>query len=140
MVVLAERRQTMSDKLVFISRLILGMCIAAIVVLSLLPSHRLVRTNLGEHAEHVLAYLIAALFFAGATRGYAISSNALLLIACAAVLEALQRFSPGRDPNFEDFIFSAIGVFIGALLSAAVSWRQWLWQRCVSSRQRNCVK
>jgi VanZ family protein len=37
----------------------------------------------------------------------------LAMLAYAAALEFLQRFSPGRDPSLGDFLFSAAGMLAG---------------------------
>jgi VanZ family protein len=89
-------------------------CIFAIAVLSLLPKDRLVRTDLGGHFEHILAYTGTALAVAYAYGAKPIL--ALRLIAYAGILELLQRFSPGRTSSIEDFACSAIGVLLGGAL------------------------
>jgi VanZ family protein len=89
------------------------LCIAAIALLSLLPSDSIHRTELGGHLEHVLAYLGTAIAVSLAYRLQKTFQIFLMLIIFAGCLEYLQRFSPGRNSNFLDFLFSASGVALG---------------------------
>ena len=94
------------------------MAIVAIGVLSLLPKEHIVRTGLGGHIEHVVAYTLTAFIV---TSAYGIANRltiAVGLIAYAGVLELLQNFSPGRTPAVEDFLCSATGVVLGIALYA----------------------
>jgi VanZ family protein len=88
--------------------------IAALAMVSLLPTEEVVRTGLGGRAEHVLAYagtaLVAAMAYCSRRGRLRI---ALALIAYAAALEYLQRFSPTRSSKALDLIFSSAGVLIG---------------------------
>jgi len=88
-------------------------CIAALAVLSLLPGTHLLRTGMGGHFEHILAYAGTALVTASAYGVTRIIPIALGLVTYAAALELLQRFSPGRSSAFVDFAFSATGVLLG---------------------------
>jgi VanZ family protein len=89
-------------------------------VLSLMPAEKIHRTNLGGHVEHVLAYAAAAVLVRLTQGKEPIWRPLLLLIVYAAALEYLQRFSPGRTPQVEDFLFSACGVLIGGSASYAL--------------------
>jgi VanZ family protein len=104
-------------------------CIVAIAILSLLPADYLMRTDLGGHAEHVLAYAGTAFISTLAWRRRRISQIAIALIAYAAVLETLQQFSPGRSSNVIDFMFSAMGVAVGIAALALVNRLQTAWLR-----------
>jgi VanZ family protein len=92
--------------------------VLALIPLSLLPTGLLMRTEIGEHLEHVLAYGGATFVVAMARSERGILSSCLLLIAYAGGLEFLQRFSPGPTPSLRDFMFSAGGV---VLVSAVVA-------------------
>jgi len=96
--------------------------IVAIGVLSLLPKEEMVRTGLGGHIEHVLAYAGTAAVVAYAYGVRRAPVFTVGLIAYAGVLEFLQRFSPGRVSSIEDFAFSAIGVLLGLALFAIADW------------------
>jgi VanZ family protein len=89
------------------------LCIAAIALLSLLPSDSIHRTELGGHLEHVLAYLGTAIAVSLAYRLQKTFQIFLMLIIFAGCLEYLQRFSLGRSSSFSDFLFSATGVALG---------------------------
>jgi VanZ family protein len=96
-----------------LARFAAGACVLAVAVLSLLPAERMARTGLGGHIEHMAVYLGTAL-----TTGVAFDERGDLAIffalsAYAAVLEFLQRFSPGRISSLDDFAFSAAGVLMG---------------------------
>lgn len=97
------------------SRLAAWVCIVAIAILSLVP--KITRTELGGHAEHVLAYAGTAFIVAMAYGERGIVQILFALLAYAGVLEFLQRFSPGRTSSFEDFMFSAAGVLVGIVAS-----------------------
>jgi len=93
-------------------------CIVALAVLSLVPKGHMLRTGLGGHIEHILAYLGTAAVVAsayGITRRLHIVAG---LITYAGGLELLQNFSPGRTPAIADFACSSIGVVLGIALSA----------------------
>src|SRR5262245_61608469 len=89
--------------------------IAAIGILSLLPGDEVapMRTNLGGHLEHVVAYVATTLFTAIAYPDPSRFKITLSLILYAAVLEYLQRFSPGRASSLVDLMFSSTGVMLG---------------------------
>jgi VanZ family protein len=91
-------------------------CIVTLGILSLVPKDHMLRTGMGGHIEHIVAYLGTALVVAsayGAARRLSISGG---LIAYAGTLELLQNFSPGRTPAIEDFLSSSIGILFGVAL------------------------
>jgi VanZ family protein len=97
-------------------RIAAAACVVAIAILSLTPREHMVRTSLGGHTEHVIAYLICAWFClltCNAWRHRLIIYS--LLLAYAGLLEFLQSMVPGRHSGFDDFIFSAAGATAGAL-------------------------
>jgi VanZ family protein len=95
--------------------------IVALGVLSLLPREEMVRTDLGGHLEHVLAYAGTACVVMSA---YGTANSLTIgvgLIAYAGALETLQRFSPGRTPAIADFACSTTGVVLGIALLALIT-------------------
>lgn len=106
----------MPRPLLLVGRAAAWSCIVAIAALSLLPGEEMVRTDLGGHAEHVLAYSITALIMAHAYKNIPSYQVFSALILCAACFEYLQRFSPGRHSRLIDFAFSALGVVVGAAI------------------------
>ena len=89
--------------------------IAAIGILSLLPGDEVapIRSNLGGHFEHVVAYVVTALITAIAYPDHSRFKISLSLMLYAAALEYLQRFSPGRVSSLVDLMFSSTGVMLG---------------------------
>jgi VanZ family protein len=90
-------------------------CIAVIGILSLLPAAEVapLRTSMGGHVEHLLTYAVTSLI---TTIAYLDRSRFRIaggLILYAAVLEFLQRYSPGRLSSFEDLAFSTAGIILG---------------------------
>ena len=86
-------------------------CASVLGALSLLPAGSVPRTSLGNHAEHAIVYAAAAFLVVLAQHP---TARALFLLTLyAAALEYLQRFSPGRTPHLEDFLFSAFGILTG---------------------------
>jgi len=82
------------------------------------------RIGLPGQLEHFIAY-------AGSTAvgiaGYGASRGDVRVVGgfwvYAAILEYLQRFSPGRHPSIEDFAASALGALCGGL-AVAFLWRR----------------
>jgi VanZ family protein len=95
----------------------------ALAVLSLLPSGSIHRTELGGHAEHLLAYAGTALVLGIGAWQRTFLPMLLALIAFAALLETLQVFVPGRTSQLVDFLFSAAGAFLGILIAAPLQGR-----------------
>lgn len=48
----------------------------------------------------------------------------LLGVGYGIVLELVQRFIPGRDPNLADAVSNAAGVLFGVVLGKALIWRK----------------
>jgi VanZ family protein len=93
-------------------------CIAAIGIMSLLPSVEVasLRTSLGGHVEHLLTYAAVSLITAAAYLDQSRFKIVGGLIVYAAVLEFLQRYSPGRHSSFEDLAFSTAGIMLGVAI------------------------
>lgn len=94
------------------------LCVAAIVVLSLVsPSLRPV-TRLPHDLEHLAIFVIAG---AALGLGYPgrIARNMALLVIFAAAIELAQFFTPGRHPRVIDFVVDALGGCFGVALAAA---------------------
>ncbi|MGE3148979.1 MAG: VanZ family protein [Pseudorhodoplanes sp.] len=93
-------------------------CVVLIAVLSLTPREHLVRTPLGGHVEHIVAYMgfaFLCLATVTATRSRVVIFG--LLVAYAGLLEYLQIFVPGRHSGLNDFAASATGILFGALIA-----------------------
>jgi VanZ family protein len=96
------------------SRLAAWACLVTVAFLSLLPAEQMKRTSLGGHTEHALAYVGTAFIVATAYCEHGVMRIVFTLFAYAGGLEFLQRFSPGRTSNLEDYFFSVIGIFVGS--------------------------
>jgi VanZ family protein len=91
-------------------------CLFLIVFLSLIPGRWQERTALPGPVEHFIAYFLTATILGLATRRrYHPAYLTIGLAILAAVMEVLQHWSPGRDPEFIGFFGSSIGALAGAL-------------------------
>lgn len=106
---------------VFGSRWIRGggaFCILLIVFLSLIPGAWQERTPLPGPLEHFIAYAgTAAILIFAARRPRALTYVVIVvaLAAFSALMEELQHFSPGRDPQVIGFAASSLGALAGAV-------------------------
>jgi VanZ family protein len=93
-------------------------CVVAIAILSLTPTEHMVRTSLGGHTEHFLAYAIWG-WLCAVTCGVRRHQFAIfaLIAAYAGLLEFLQRMVPGRHSGVDDFFFSAAGAALGTAIA-----------------------
>src|SRR5258708_31098497 len=81
-------------------------CGIALAILAWLPATIMMRTVLGGHAEHFVAYsgtaILMGLTFQKSPR---LTVQCVLLIVYAAVLEAGQFFFSARSASFSNFAF-----------------------------------
>jgi VanZ family protein len=77
----------------------------------------MVRTSVGGHIEHAVAYAGTALLLGLAYPG--LSRIAVALVTYAAVLEVLQNLVPGRHPGLLDWMASSAGVLVGVAAAGA---------------------
>jgi VanZ family protein len=96
-------------------RLAAWICVVTLAVLSLWPAP--IRTGLGGHIEHLFAYAAAAVIVAFGYNCSGLPRIVAVLLTTAALLEYMQRYT-GRHSQFEDFLFSSTGVFIGVVAFA----------------------
>jgi VanZ family protein len=97
-------------------RVLGGIGVVAIAVVSLIPGDVQVRTPLPRDLEHFAAYMLTGGVLA---MGFA-SPPTAILIACflafeAAVMESLQEWIPGRYSSFDTALISAAGGILGAM-------------------------
>ena len=101
-------------RFVRLSRAIGLACVAAIIVLSLLPGYERPHTGASGQIEHAIAYFGTAVFLALGFRTLRDRVAAItLLIGLAAVLEAIQRLIPGRHSQLIDWFASSSGAGLG---------------------------
>lgn len=88
-----------------------------IAVLSLVPAHLRPHLLAIGQLEHFAAYgLVGALLVAAYCTRWHLIVIAVSLPICAATLEVLQNFTPGRVPKFSDFVAGAVGTWAGVAL------------------------
>lgn len=102
------------DPIVASLRLAAWGCVGLLAVLSLLPAEEMVRTSLGGHVEHAMAYAGTALLARLGYREHKAGWAVLALVTYVGALEYLQHFSAGRSPAVEDWLAGSIGVLIGS--------------------------
>lgn len=110
-----------------IARPVAFACVAAIVVLSLVPGAERPHTGLPGWNEHFIAYAGTGFFVALGYVGRRQRAVAWIgLAAASGLFELLQNFVPGRSPSVFDALASAsgltCGMAVGALLTVALAW------------------
>jgi len=111
-------------------------CIVGLAVLALLPADAMMRSSLGGHAEHFIAYLGTTMVMGLAFRQRSrLALQCVLLAGYAGILEMGQLYSPGRHAAFQDFAVSSSGVVAGGLLLWMALPRLSTWLRI---RARDC--
>ena len=105
----------------------IGFYAAAVLVgtLSLIPGRALPASQLGDKTEHFLTYALLGLIGAmTAHTRYRAALTILGLIAFGAMIEVLQKLSPGRYAEVGDALANAAGALIGAAIAIAWSRRR----------------
>jgi len=85
-----------------------------IIVLSVVPGDMRPHVMPDNHYEHFTAYLITGcLYAAGYRRTRSVLLSGLMLTVCAAAMEILQLWIPGRNAAVADFASSTLGAWTG---------------------------
>ncbi len=93
-----------------------------IVMLSLAPAGSRPHSGFGGQYEHLFAYaLVGAAFGMGYRTARWQLFSGLALSSAAAILELLQNFIPGRNPEIVGFLISALGAWMGLAASIGLS-------------------
>ena len=111
-------------------RLALWSCLVAIIVLSLVPGEVRPQTGTPGEFEHFIAYMGTGLFIAARYRS--LRPRLALWAATAAlsfVLEFMQKFVPGREPDIFDALASSSGLTLGVLLGGLIISAIHRWRR-----------
>jgi VanZ family protein len=98
-------------------RLVFGIAVAAVVILSLLPGEYLPQVRISDKLEHVIAY--GCLMFAGALAFPSMRATlrlAVLLPLLGIALEFGQMLVPGRTAEVGDAVADTVGVVIVTLV------------------------
>jgi VanZ family protein len=107
---------------------------AAVVVAiaSLSPQSPAVASGLGDKLDHLAAYTVLTVLMALGWAGRISVGIIFGAVACfGGLLELLQAFSPGRQPDWSDFAVNTTGCLIG--LAAAVLIRRYGYQAPLSA-------
>jgi VanZ family protein len=104
-------------------------CVILLAVLSLLPAKEMVRTSLGGHIEHAMAYAGTAFLIGVTYPAWRWRRIAAALVIYAGVLELLQNYSPGRHPAVLDWFSSSTGALIGIAFIRIWDEVWWRWRR-----------
>jgi VanZ family protein len=104
-----------------ILRLSAWLLAAAVTFATLAPPRFRPQSDLGQDAEHALAFILVGLAF-----GLAYTRNRLLTLAISIVMtgtiEILQIWAPGRHARLEDFIVDALAAGVGLTVAAGLDW------------------
>jgi VanZ family protein len=107
--------------IVRIARIAAWVLVLAIVVLTLGPPTVRPVTGFNRDLEHLTAFALLGLAF-----GLAYPDSRMMLaligIAIAALLEALQQVAPGRHAYFSDFLINAVGSCAGLAMAILLDW------------------
>lgn len=118
----------MSKFLPFVLRFLFGGCIVVLAALAWLPAGAMMRTALGGHSEHLVAYLGTMIVMGLAfQKAPSLPVQCAFLAVYAAILEAGQVMAPGRHASFEDLAFSCLGVAAGGLILWRGRRRMLIW-------------
>jgi hypothetical protein len=89
--------------------------LASAVVASLIPANMQIRTGLHWQVEHFLVYFAAtAIFCLAWPRPFIVSG---VMVAFAALLEALQGLTPDRTPDLPTALSAAAGILSAGVLA-----------------------
>jgi VanZ family protein len=112
---------TTRRRLLLTARIALLLGVVAVSVLSLIPSDELPEVTLSDKIQHGLAYMaLAAVGVAAFADRTARLSIAAGLFVLGMVLEALQRFVPGRYFDVWDMVANGAGVVLGYVVMLIV--------------------
>src|SRR5713226_1224213 len=107
--------------MITILRIFAWLLAAAVTFATLGPPRFRPHSDLGQDAEHALAFVLVGLAF-----GLAYSRNRLLTSVIAVVMigvvEILQLWAPGRHARLEDFVVDAMAAGVGLALTAGLDW------------------
>ena len=92
-----------------------------LVVLSLIPKELEIRTSLAGTFEHAIAYGFTGMVFVLAYPAANWWPITAALFALSGLLELLQNFVPGRNPEIAGAVFSSGGAAAGAILGSLVA-------------------
>jgi VanZ family protein len=99
-----------------------AVCLVLIVMLSLWPGRWQQHTHVPGPIDHFVAYFGTAVILLLGRRDIRFRIFVIIgLSAFSALMEVLQNFSPGRDPQLIGFVASSAGASLGGV--TAYLWR-----------------
>jgi VanZ family protein len=103
-----------------------------VAVASLSPQSPAVASGLGDKLDHLAAYTVLTVLMALGWAGrISVGIIFAAVIGFGGLLELLQAFSPGRQPDWADFAVNTTGCLIG--LAATVLIRRYGYQAPLSA-------
>ncbi len=85
----------------------------AVLLLALLPNGGGIETNLGDKANHFIAFFTLSLLLNRASSTtHARLRNMLALILFGVLIEFLQSFTSYRESDYHDIIADAVGILV----------------------------
>ncbi len=98
-------------------KIVFFITVIVILFLALLPNGGGVETNLGDKANHFIAFFTLSLLLNRATSSiHARIRNVLALLAFGFLIEILQSFTGYRDSDYHDIIADGVGILVFQLL------------------------
>ena len=104
-----------------ILRIFAWLLAAAATFATLGPARYRPHSNLGQDAEHALAFVLIGLAFGLAYPRHRLLTSAVA-VALIGMIEILQLWVPGRHARFEDFAVDALAALAGLAVAAAIDW------------------
>ena len=102
-----------------------GAIVVLLVIAALGPAKWAPRTELGWRFDHFIGYFGITLFFCfGWPRPFMVGG---VVMAVAALLEALQALTPDRSANLDAALWGAAGALAAALVCEVLI-RAWKWR------------
>jgi VanZ family protein len=94
---------------------------AAVAFATLGPARFRPQSDLGQVAEHALAFSLLGLAFGLAYTRHRLPTAAIA-VAAIGLIEILQFWAPGRHARLEDFVVDALAACAGLAAAASVDW------------------
>jgi len=104
----------------FALRIFAWLLAAAVTFATLGPPRFRPHSNLGQDAEHALAFVLIGLSFGLAYPRHRMTVAVTMVLI--GVLELLQFLMPGRHARLEDFIVDALAACVGFVIAALLNW------------------
>jgi VanZ family protein len=105
-------------------RVAAGSVAIVIAVASLSPQSPVIATGFGDKLDHLTAYLVLSLLMAVGWPRWIPFGVVGVIIGFGGLLELLQTFSLGRQPDGADFAVNSLGALIGLAIALLIR-RMW---------------